>query len=193
MRPLKPIKPNNNNGPKTFFATYCTDLSKGKRHCIQEAFENFRGQNIEFYEEIRSCLKAIGFSKVVVNRKGDTNNRIDATIVDKKRTIPIEIKSPGETEYVNMKSIRQALENKVILLSRKFYPTRKETTSLAIGYEYPNDRSEVTELIEYVYDTYDINIGIISLKVLLTLRWEVEFENKTPDLESIFNLRGMLE
>ena len=34
------------------------------------------------------------------------------------KIIPIEIKSPSEELYVNVKGIRQALENKIILESR---------------------------------------------------------------------------
>ncbi len=38
---------------------------------------------------------------------GDTSNRIDAVIIDEKKSIPIEIKSPSEVPYINIKSIRQ--------------------------------------------------------------------------------------
>ena len=148
---------------------------------------------IEFYEVVGDILEEIGFSKVSVTRDGDTNNRMDAIIIDDQRSIPIEIKSPKEINYINIKSIRQALENKIVLLSRKFYPTEKEVTSLAIGFNYPNDRSGVNEAINDIYETFNISIGIISFKTLLKLFYEKRVNNKRIDLESIYYLKGRLD
>ena len=145
---------------------------------------------IEFYEVIGDILETIGFSKVSVTREGDTNNRMDAIIIDNERSIPIEIKSPREIEYINIKSIRQALENKIVLLSRKFYPTQMNITSLAIGFEYPKDRSGVYEAIDDIYKTFNINIGIISLSSLLRLYYEKTVNNEEIDLDKIYFLKG---
>ena len=68
------------------------------------------------------------------SRPGDNGARWDAIIVDSEESIPIEIKSPTEEQHLSLKAIRQALENKVILLSRETHPTLPETTSLAVGY-----------------------------------------------------------
>jgi hypothetical protein len=46
-------------------------------------------------------------------------------IVDATDSIPIEIKSPGEEMELSVKALRQAVENKVILLSRNQFPTRR--------------------------------------------------------------------
>lgn len=146
---------------------------------------------IEFYEVIGDILEEIGFQRVSVTREGDTNNRMDAIIIDKERSIPIEIKSPKEIEYINIKSVRQALENKIVLLSRKFYPTQKEVSSLAIGFEYPNERSGVYEAIDDIYKTFNISVGIISFGSLLRLFFEKTVNKKDVDLEEIYYLKGI--
>ena len=116
---------------------------------------------------------------------------MDAIIIDKERSIPIEIKSPKEIEYINIKSVRQALENKIVLLSRKFYPTQKEVSSLAIGFEYPNERSGVYEAIDDIYKTFNISVGIISFGSLLRLFFEKTVNKKDVDLEEIYYLKGI--
>lgn len=177
----------------SFFEEYCgVDLSD-KNCCINIVHEKIINQKIHmFYGLVGSSLEIIGFEKVLVTRDGDTNNRMDAIIVDDNYSIPIEIKSPAEVLYVNVKSIGQALENKIVLLSRKFYETTNECSTLVIGYNYPNNRSEVNTLIDYFYSSYNINIGYIDIKTLLSLRWDVEVENKEIDLEKIRKLRGPL-
>ncbi len=153
--------------------------------------EIFKDLTIEFYEVIGELLEEIGFENVSVTRNGDTNNRMDAIIIDKVRTIPIEIKSPKEVMYVNTKSIRQALENKIVLTSRKFYPTENNVTSLAIGYEYPNDRSGVSEIIEDMYNTFGFVIGAIDLGNLLKLYYRKK-NGEVIDLDKIYYLKGFL-
>jgi hypothetical protein len=164
-----------------------------KEDCIEHLYEEVSKYKIpEYYPFVSDCLIKIGFSKVSVTRDGDTSNRIDSIIIDKDRSIPIEIKSPTEIRYINVKSIGQALENKIILLSREFYKTDFVTTTLVIGYDLPNDRSEVNNLINYFYNSYKINIGYIDTKTLLKIRWEVQIENKKFDLDLIYNLKGAL-
>ena len=157
---------------------------------VPEAKSHFSTYTIEFYEVIGYILESIGFNKVSVTREGDTNNRMDAIIIDDAQSIPIEIKSPKEVEYVNIKSIRQALENKIVLLSRQFYPTTPETTSLSIGFNYPNVRSGVYELIDDIEATYNIKIGIIDFEDLLTCFYNVVVLKEEFDLNKIYNLKG---
>jgi hypothetical protein len=142
-----------------------------------------------YYPLIGELLNDFGI-KVNVTRDGDTNNRSDAMIIDEKYSISVEIKSPTEIEYVNIKSIRQALENKIILLSRKFFPTTPLCSTLAIGYKYPEKRSEVYELIENYYSTYKIKVGIIDLADLLDIHWQIKFEGASFDVSKIRNLKG---
>lgn len=164
-----------------------------KEECIQRLYEEVSTYKIpKYYPFISDCLVRIGFENVSVTRDGDTNNRIDSIIIDTHRSIPIEIKSPTEITYINVKSIGQALENKIILLSRKFYKTDLLTTTLVIGYDVPNNRSEVNNLVDYFYNSYNIRIGYIDTKTLLKIRWEVQIENKKFDLDLIYNLKGAL-
>jgi hypothetical protein len=166
---------------------------KSKEECINRLYNEVSTYKInKYYQFVSDCLLKIGFSKVSVTRDGDTNNRIDSIIIDNSRSIPIEIKSPTEITYINVKSIGQALENKIILLSRKFYKTDLSTTTLVIGYDQPNDRSEVNNLIDFFYKSYNIKIGYIDTKTLLEIRWDVQVENNKYDLEKIYNLKGGL-
>lgn len=181
------------NKPEPHYVQVLDELEKEEINVfIKEASRVLSSYNIEFYEVIGHLLKNIGFNNISITRGGDTNNRIDAIIIDKQRTIPIEIKSPTETEYINIKSVRQALENKIILTSRQFFPSTIATTSLVIGYSYPNERSGVYEAIDDFEVTYGFKIGIISLEVLL----ELYFKSKRGfalDLERIYNLKGPLK
>lgn len=160
---------------------------------VDKGMFEFSQYTIEFYEVVGNILEEIGFKKVSVTREGDTNNRMDAIIIDDERSIPIEIKSPKEIEYINVKSVRQALENKIVLLSRKFYSTEKDISSLAIGYNYPNDRSDVYESIDDIFETFSIKVGIISFSTLLKMFYRKRTDTKNIDLELIYNLKGRLD
>ena len=142
-----------------------------------------------FYPLTVKVLVALGYDAIVGNQ-GDTNNRVDAFIRDALDSIPIEIKSPTEVMNINIKSIQQAIENKIILLSRQFYPTNPETTSLVVGYLYPEDRSGVYELIDDVKKTYGFNIGIVTLNDLIISLWENDFETKVFNKSRLTNLKG---
>ena len=176
------------------FKRLCTNLDAGKKVCIGEIIELISTYDKrDFYPLVGESLEAIGFDKCIVHRDGDTNMRFDAAIVEPYRSIPIEIKSPAEIKYINTKSIRQALENKIILLSRGFYDSDKETTSLSIGYIYPNERSGVYELIRDIKKSFGFNIGIIDIETILEMRWKVEIQKTKIDLSSIYNLNGKLK
>lgn len=191
--PKKVTKEKNNDfGVLTSLVNDIEFIPANKERFLLKAFENIRlMKQSEFYALVCELLNSLGFD-AKESRHGDTNNRMDAIIYDNKHSIGIEIKSPTETEYVNIKAIRQALENKIILLSRKWLPTDKPITSLAIGYKIPNKRSEVFELIDDIKNTYDINIGIIGIKTLFELAWTTIIEGKTVDKNKIVQLTGTL-
>lgn len=84
-----------------------------------------------FYPLIGNLFNIIGLN-CSVTRKGDNNQRFDAMIIDDNNSIPIEIKSPGEELNISTKAVRQALENKIVLLSRKHFNTQFDTISLAV-------------------------------------------------------------
>jgi hypothetical protein len=113
-----------------------------------------------FYPLVANLFCILGFN-CRLSRGGQNYERADAIILDERCSIPIEIKSPGEESEISVKGIRQALENKVVLLSRKSYPTDRGTTSLVVGFNPPNERSEVHELIEDIDKVFDIKVGVI--------------------------------
>ena len=125
------------------------------------------------------------------SRQGDNGARWDAIIIDEEKSIPIEMKSPKEVSHISIKAIQQALENKIILLSRKTYITDKKTTSLAIGYYLPNERAEVNALISDIKNTYGYNIGVIDLKSLLSIAVSIIIDGKTFDKKYFYELEGL--
>lgn len=165
------------DGPVRYHEDYIQQtlvFSHTKREFLKVSKQALELMNFEFYDIIGLILKHIGFKNAHVSRGGDVNNRMDAIIIDDENSIPIEIKSPGESKEINIKSIRQACENKVIILSRKFYQTTNDTTSLAIAFRYPPERSDVYELIDDIKNAYNFNIGIIDIDDLLSLVWDIE-------------------
>lgn len=145
----------------------------------------------EFYPLIATLFKIMGFN-CDYSRAGDNGSRWDAIIIDERRSIPIEIKSPTEEKNISIKAVRQALENKIVLLSRKTFATDREVTTLAIGYNMPNERAEVSSLIEYFKITYGIKVAIIDLKSLLYFAVSIIKDNKIFDTEKIFTMEGLV-
>lgn len=115
-----------------------------------------------FYPLIATLFKIMGF-KCSFSRPGDNGARWDAIIDDPVRSIPIEIKSPTEEQHLSIKAIRQALENKIVLLSRRTHITAPDVSTLAVGYYMPNERAEVSRLISDIKATYGYKIGVIDL------------------------------
>ena len=144
-----------------------------------------------FYPLIANLLTILGF-KCNASRAGQNYERADAMIIDDHFCIPIEIKSQGEETEISVKAIRQALENKIILLSRKNYPTDRATTSLAIGFKPPNDRSEVYELVKNIKAAFDINIGVIDFYSLLILVISSISTGKKVNLTQLSSLQGVI-
>ena len=184
------------DGPVRYHKDYIQqtlDFSHTKGEFLEVSKQALELMNFEFYDIIGLILKHIGFKNAHVSRGGDVNNRMDAVIIDEENSIPIEIKSPGESKEINIKSIRQACENKVIILSRKFYNTTDETTSLAIAFRYPPERSDVYELIEYIKRAYKFNIGIIDIDDLLSLVWDIDEGSGTINFDYLNTLCGKFD
>lgn len=191
FEPKVPYLNGNNRG--SYFEKYSDGKplnAANKKDIIQSAIDAIsKHDKNNFYPLIEELFFYLGFN-CKVSRIGDTNNRADAYIFDDIHSMPIEIKSPSEVQFINIKSIRQAVENKIILLSRKFFNTKRDTTSLAIGFTYPADRSDVIELIDDIHSSYGINIGIISVYDLMVSVWDLQVNNIEFDTLKIFNLRG---
>jgi hypothetical protein len=144
-----------------------------------------------FYPLVADLFSIIGFD-CKASRHGVNYERSDAFISHPKESIPIEIKSPGEELNISTKGVRQALENKVILLSREYQPTLPETTSLVVGFDLPNSRAEVADLIHYIKITYDINIGVIDFQTLTKLALQ-RIEGREAEVHKLFRLYGFMQ
>ncbi len=152
-----------------------------------------RGANKEeFYPFIVRLFRTLGYN-CEASRPGVHYQRCDAFIADPEHSIPIEIKSPGEEEFLSVKAVRQALENKIILLSRRSHSTQPDTTSLVVGYNLPNDRSEVASLIADIHKAFGITIGVIDLRSLLRLAAATILQGKQHDTAELRNLHGIID
>lgn len=145
----------------------------------------------EFYPLVSCLFEILGFEGEY-SRAGVNYQRWDAYIWVDGVAVPIEIKSPTEEEYLGTKAIRQALENKVVLLSRKSLSTRREVTSLIVGYKIPNERGELSSLIDDVFQAFGVRIGVIDLRTLSHLAILAITENLTVDEDQLAGLRGFL-
>ncbi|MFR1708843.1 MAG: hypothetical protein ACLSV2_08080 [Clostridium sp.] len=162
------------------------------KEIAEKLFENnATATQTTFYPLIATLFKVIGF-KCSFSRPGDNGARWDAIIDDDSRSIPIEIKSPTEEQHLSIKAIRQALENKIILLSRKTHITSPEVTTLAVGYYLPNDRAEVSRLIADFKETYGYKIGVIDLKSLLSIAVSMLVDGKGFEKENLYALEGLV-
>lgn len=144
-----------------------------------------------FYPIVEKLFKAIGYD-CELSRAGVNYKRWDAIIRSPKHSMPIEIKSPGEEKFLSVKAIRQALENKVILLARAASTTEFEDTSLVVCYNLPNDRSEVSSLINDVFEVYGIVIGVIDFRALLQIAGSHLLFEKKHNRAQLEKLRGFI-
>jgi hypothetical protein len=145
-----------------------------------------------FYPLVSSMFRIIGF-QCDYSRAGVNYQRWDAWIITKGTAIPIEIKSPTEEQFLSTKAVRQALENKIVLLSRGGLVTKAGVSTLIVGYKIPNERSEMSTLIDDIFSTYEISIGVIDLRVLTTLAIKAVCEEITIDSNQLIRLRGFLD
>ena len=165
-------------------------VGERKKDIIDKIFDDsITDTQTKFYPFVAMLFRVMGLD-CQASRPGDNGARWDAIIVDSEESIPIEIKSPTEEQHLSLKAIRQALENKVILLSRETHPTLPETTSLAVGYYLPNDRAEVTNLMSDFKTAYGYNIGIMDLKTLLTIAVTIIYDEKTFNIAELNRLEG---
>ena len=164
------------------------ESGKNSRAIVNALFDYYiDATQTTFYPLIATLFKIMGFD-CSFSRPGDNGARWDAIIDDPERSIPIEIKSPTEEQHLSIKAIRQALENKIILLSRKTYPTDSETTTLVVCYNLPNERSEVSRLINDIKKVYGFKIGIFDLYTLLKIAISIVVDNRSFDVEELSEL-----
>lgn len=147
----------------------------------------------DFYPLIADLMGFVFNRDAFAPSAGNNNMRYDVMIPDDKYSIPVEVKSPTEEEMLSVKAIRQSLENKVLLLARKPYPTVFEVSSIACGYKLPNDRSDVYKLIEEIHETYGINISIMDVETLIRASFYCARTNTCYDVASFINKRGVIK
>ena len=153
--------------------------------------EHSKDKKTEFYPLVETLFRIIGVD-CYKSRDGVNGERWDAMIRDSSRSIPIEIKSPTEELHISLKAIRQALENKIILLSRKTYITDKETSSYAVGYFPPNERAEVLDLISDIKLTYGYKIAVFDIETLIRIATNIILFEKGIDIERLYGLEGIV-
>ncbi|WP_259111522.1 4Fe-4S binding protein [Salinibacter ruber] len=148
----------------------------------------------DFYPLVASLFTSLGLP-TTLPPGGDTNNRIDALAYHPEQSMPIEIKSPTETRDINVKSIQQAIENKIVLDQRHQgrFPSKSRSSSIVLGYKYPNDRSDVESIIEDCFEVYDIRVGIIDLKNLYRAVWNKNVLREDIDITRLLHLKGSLQ
>lgn len=145
-----------------------------------------------YYPAVVALFCCLGY-QCELSRIGVNYQRMDALVKHATQSIPIEIKSPGEEQFISVKGVRQALENKIVLMARKYAPTQWPTTSLVVGFELPADRSEVSGLVEDIYVTYNISVGVVDFYSLVLLSALRLLHGRQPKDEDLFRLRGLIQ
>jgi len=146
----------------------------------------------QFYPLVTHLLQLIGF-RSDYSRAGVNYQRWDACVWLHDFAVPIEIKSPTEEMFLSTKAIRQAIENKVILLSRGSLKTTKELSTLVIGYQIPNERGDMSMLIDDVHIAFGFRIGVLDLQTIAYLAIKAVTENVSVDEEQLSHLKGFLD
>ena len=144
-----------------------------------------------FYPLVQSLFRAIGVPATMSNH-GDTSNRVDLFLTDPVDPIPVEIKSRTEVDTINVKSVQQALENKLTVARQTGASSLSASSTLVVGYEYPPVRSGISELIDNIESAFGIRIGLVSLRRLYELVLTVNIDGQSFDRHRLANLKGPL-
>lgn len=146
----------------------------------------------EFYPFIGDLFKIIGFN-VKVSPNGQNAQRADIVLTyGKDRTIPVEVKSKTEVPRINIKSIEQAIENKIILESRKYSKSKRNDSTFVVGFEYPSSKRE-NELVNACNEIYNIKVALFSTKLLITMAKETIDFKKRWDIEKMITGKGRIK
>ena len=144
-----------------------------------------------FYPLVTHMFQILGFDSNH-SRAGVNYQRWDAYVMVDGYALPVEIKSPTEEIVLSTKAVRQALENKVILLSRGGLATRPELASLIVGNRLPNERGDMSNLIDDVFKAFKLRLGVIDLTTLAYLVLRAIRDDVTIDAVQLSQLRGFL-
>jgi len=172
------------------------ELRKNSKNLAQAAliFAKSRRNDTQtqFYPLIPQLFRLMGFDGDY-SRAGVNYQRWDAWVSLKGYHVPIEIKSPTEEVFLSTKAIRQAIENKVILLSRGGLKTQRDLSTLVVGYQIPNERGDMSMLIDDVQAAFDFKIGVLDLQTLAHLAMKSVTEGVSVDEEQLSHLKGFLD
>lgn len=157
---------------------------------IKDEARMFTKEN--FYPLIGNIFNSMGI-QCEIPPHGQNSKRWDAILLSEDDSIPIEIKSPTEEINISVKAVRQALENKIILQSRKAEKNQWGTSTYVVGFELPNLRAEVSELIMDIKKIYNINITILGIDDLLRLSIDCIESNKTVLFSDLTEIIGIID
>lgn len=138
-----------------------------------------------FYPFVHSLLRIIGLDCM-----GEVG-RYDALCSFNAHTIPVEIKSYGETPTYNLKGLRQAVENKIMSYNPQISDDIK-FASLVVGYDHPSMDNDVRQFIDASLDNFGIRIIASDLRSLVKMAIRVQTENISVDLDSFLQNYGLL-
>ena len=158
-----------------------------------KAFKEMRREDTqaEFYPLVTNLIELLGI-KSSCSRPGVNYQRWDACAWPQGLAVPIEIKSPSEELLLSTKAVRQAIENKVILLARREMHTNRNATSLIVGYEIPNQRGDMGMLIDDVDAAFRIRIGVLHLEALALLAIQSITDSVSIEENQFAYLKGFL-
>ena len=192
---MVPSREAGTNGPDALRAELAALLEE--HHTIEAAAATFAANHANdtqtaFYPLVAHLFQVLGFESDC-SRAGVNYQRWDAYVIADGYALPVEIKSPTEEVMLSTKAVRQALENKVILLSRGGLKTSKELASLVVGNRLPNERGEMSNLIDDVFNAFDLRLGVIDLTTLAHLALRAVRDRVTIDVKQLSQLRGFLD
>lgn len=144
-----------------------------------------------FYPLVTHLFRLLGFNSDH-SRAGVNYQRWDAWVRLNNLAVPIEIKSPAEELFLSTKAVRQALENKVVLLARGGLDTERNLTSLIVGYQIPNERGELYMLLDDIDAAFGFKIGVLDLRTLGLLAMRKLTESVSIDEGQLAYLKGFL-
>jgi hypothetical protein len=145
----------------------------------------------KFYPLIGNIFSVLGLD-CEISPHGVNSRRWDAVIKSNDDSLPIEIKSPTEELNISVKAIRQAVENKIILQSRKSLKNKRPSTSLAVGFDLPANRAEVSQLISDFKSVFEIDIAVIGIDYLLKLAIKCLRNNYTLSFDELSTKAGII-
>ena len=144
-----------------------------------------------FYRLVRDMFRLLGL-RCETSRPGVNYQRWDACLWLGDIAVPVEIKSPAEEQVLSTKALRQAVENKIVLLARGSLTTNPEATSLMVGFLPPNERSDIWLLIDEVFETFRIRVGVVDLQTLTIACLRYLRDGRQIHVGRITRLRGLL-